>query len=160
MNVLEFEQKLSAAGISKEKLADLDTYEAEYIFTLIRNLFPNENDKLSKVYLRAISVGMFHTENCIEALIEGVGLELAPAVLYDLVSKGYMFSPKKYLNESEAFTYLKKHLPHQAAADLLTEHPEFLYLFKITDDEAPAQNARRKSLIEMYKQLEKVLPRI
>lgn len=137
-------------------MANDRNYEEQYIFELLQDYFPDDKDKLRKVYSAAVKTGMFYVESCIDAIVDAVGYELAPKVLYEMATKGKLFFAEEYLNVPEAIESLRKHLGPEETAKALIQRPEYLYLFKDeTYADSPDQKFEREKeiqkIIKMYK---------
>ena len=127
---------------SNVHIYDLQPYEATYIYDLLAKYISDE-EKLFRVFKRAAIAGKLYTDNLIEAVVNAVGKELAPEVIYESAVNGYLFYPY-YTAPVEALKYLKKQFDEQTIAKIIIENPDYLYLYK--DEfyvELPEQKERR-----------------
>lgn len=138
----------------KEGMYYLSTDEAEYLCKLIEGYIPDK-DRAWQVFVKAVAVGLYHTEQCIEAVVDAVGEQRAPEVIYEATVNGWLLHPY-YTDPVEAIKYLRTMFDEQTICKVILENPEYLYLYK--EDgfiEFPEQKEKRnqeiQAIIEKYK---------
>lgn len=137
-----------------EKIYYFTVYEIEYLCKLIKGYIYDE-EKAWQVFLKAVEVGLYHTEQCIETVACAVGEKRAPKVIYESAVHGWLLYPY-YTDPVEAVKYLMTIFNEQTICRVLLESPEYLYLYK--EDgfvESPEQKEIReheiKAVLEKYK---------
>lgn len=138
----------------KEGMYYLSADETEYLCKLIEDYIPNK-DRAWQVFVKAVAVGLYHTEQCIEAVVDAVGEQRAPEVIYEATVNGWLLHPY-YTDPVEAIKYLRTMFDEQTICKVILENPEYLYLYK--EDgfiEFPEQKEKRsqeiQAIIEKYK---------
>ena len=149
-------QKEEIKRLYKEKV---DMYylapdETEYLCKLIQSYIPDK-EKAWQVFEKALEVGLCHTERCIEAVVDAVGEQRAPEVIYESTVNGWLLYPY-YTDPVEAIKYLRTMFDEQTIAKIILENPDYLYLYKEEYyTEFPHQKESREkkiqAIIEKYK---------
>ena len=145
------------AQLYKEKFEEIyyrTVDETEYLCKLIKGYISDE-DKTWQVFVKAVAVGIYRTEQCIEIVVDAVGEQRAPEVIYESTVNGWLLYPH-YTDPVEAIKYLMTMFDGETICKVIMENPDYLYLYK--EDgfiEFPEQKEKRNqeihAIIEKYK---------
>lgn len=138
----------------KEGMYYLSADETKYLCELIEGYIADK-DRAWQVFVKAVAVGLYHTERCIEAVVDAVGEQRAPEVIYEATVNGWLLHPY-YTDPVEAIKYLMTMFDGEKIFKVILENPEYLYLYK--EDgfiEFPEHKEKRmkeiQNIIEKYK---------
>ncbi len=124
----------------------LQPEEVTYLHDLISE-YISEDEKLWQIFKVCVKAGVFYTESRFEAVVDAVGENLAPEVIYQSTVNGYLLHPH-YNDPIEALKFLRKQFDEQTTAKIIVENPDYLYLYK--DEyyiEFPNQKQERENKI-------------
>lgn len=111
-----------------ERIYYFTAYEIEYLCKLIADYISDE-DRIWQVFVKAVDIGLYHTEQRIEAIVDAVGEQRAAEIIYEATVNGWLLYPY-YTDPVEAVKYLMTMFDEQTICRVILENPEYLYLYK------------------------------